>query len=245
MTPKFYKMLESCFFMASNTDSFWKSISLVFGAVSVLLLGTLLMLLFQAEGREMVAGANAFEDGEQALSFALSDNEDLVMGNPDAKLVIEEYSDFQCPYCKKFFESDAYQQIKEKYVETGKVLLVFKDFPLTNIHPYALIAAQGASCANEEGKGFDMHDKIFSSSLSPTEENLKKWAAELGLNEAAFAECLDSGKYEQEAFDDQEEGSAKGITGTPSFLIGSQKVVGAQPFANFEKVIEEELAKVQ
>ena len=174
----------------------------------------------------------------------LGDIDDLVIGDINAPVTIIEYSDFECPYCARFYNG-AYQEIKTKYVDTGKVKIIYKDFPLTRIHPNAQKAGEAVHCSMEQGKGLEMHDRIFETSASPTVDNLKKWAVEIGLNSAEFDECLDSDKYAEEVLADQQEGVEAGVTGTPSFIINGQSLSGARPFADFERIIEAELAKLE
>ncbi len=169
--------------------------------------------------------------------------DDPVLGNPEAPVTITEYSDFECPFCSRFYNG-AYKDIVENYVDTGKVKIVFKDFPLTQIHKNAMISAQAMECANEQGKAFEMHDKIFEEG-SPTQTSLKLWAVELGLDSEDFDACLDSNKYEQEILEDIKEGASKGVSGTPTLFVNNKKIVGAQPFSVFRQAIEEELAAAQ
>ena len=144
-------------------------------------------------------------------------------------------------FCKRFY-NDAYKQIKTEYIDTGKVKIVFKHFPLTNIHPNAMPAAIAVECAQEQGKGVEMHDKIFeSSSLSTTA--LKAMAVELKLDSAKFDACLDTQKYKDKVLADQAEGVSKGVSGTPTVFVEGQKLVGAQPFSVFKTAIDAELAK--
>lgn len=173
---------------------------------------------------------------------------DAVLGEENAPVTIVEFSDYQCPYCASFY-NEAYQQIKEKYVNTGKVKLVFRDFPL-GFHKGAMPAAIAAECVRDQlgNEGyFEMHNKIFENQkiLSSTDVGgeLKKLAAGLGVEETEFATCLDKEKYKSEVEADIKDGKQFGISGTPSFLINGRLLQGAYPFSEFEKMIEEELQK--
>ena len=156
------------------------------------------------------------------------------------KLVVTEFSDFQCPYCGKFY-TDTYKQIKEKYIDSGKITFVYRHLPLS-FHPFAQKAAEAAECANRQGKFFEYHDALFEtqtqdgSNLSVA--NLKKYAGDLGLNTATFNACLDNGEATAIVNADAAEAQKLGITGTPSFVIDGQKIVGAQPLSTFEQVID-------
>ncbi|MFH1409502.1 MAG: thioredoxin domain-containing protein [Nanoarchaeota archaeon] len=171
----------------------------------------------------------------------LIDDTDPVKGDANAPVTIIEWSDFECPFCSRFY-TQTYGQIVEKYVDTGKVKIVFKDFPLS-FHQQAQKAAEAAQCAHDQGKFWEMHDKIFENQGSISVANYKAWAAELGLNKADFDACLDSGKHAAETAKDMSDGTTGGIRGTPGFLINGQLLSGAQPFQAFEAVIEQKLAE--
>jgi protein-disulfide isomerase len=180
----------------------------------------------------------------------VSADDDAVLGNPDAPVTIIEFSDFQCPFCRKFYK-ETLPQIKKDYILTGKAKLVYRDFPLVQIHPGATPAAEGAECAKEQGKFWEMHDVIFdeqekqgSGTIQFTADDVKKWAAKLGLNTSKFNQCLDSEKYKQEVEKDIADGSAAGVTGTPAIFVNGRLIVGAQPFAAFKVIIDEELKKL-
>lgn len=180
----------------------------------------------------------------------VSADDDAVLGNPDAPVTIIEFSDFQCPFCRKFWR-ETLPQIKKDYLLTGKAKLVYRDFPLTQLHPGATPAAEGAECAKEQGGFWEMHDAIFEEqeqqgqgTIQFTADDVKKWAAKIGLNTSKFNQCLDSGKYKQEVDKDIADGSAAGVTGTPAVFVNGRLIVGAQPFAAFKAVIDEELKKL-
>ena len=168
-------------------------------------------------------------------------DDDVVQGDANAPVTIVEFSDFQCPYCGRNFEQ-TYPQIKKLYIDTGKVKYVMRDFPL-NVHPEAQKAAEAAGCAEEQGKFWEMHDKLFSNQQDLSVANEKTWAQEIGLDTKKFGECLDSGKRAAEVQKDIQDGQAYGVSGTPAFFINGVPLVGAQPFAAFQQVIEQELAQ--
>ncbi|MBU0898986.1 MAG: DsbA family protein [Nanoarchaeota archaeon] len=153
-----------------------------------------------------------------------------------AAVTIIEYSDFQCPYCARVVPT--INQIKQTYGD--KVEMVYKHFPL-NFHDQAQKAAEASEAAREQGKFWEMHDKIFENQNSMSVANYKKWAAELGLNTEQFNAALDSGKYAQLVNNDLQEGKVAGVSGTPTFFINGQKLVGARPFSEFKKIIDSEL----
>ncbi|MBS3059181.1 MAG: DsbA family protein [Candidatus Diapherotrites archaeon] len=168
-------------------------------------------------------------------------DDDPAKGSTDAPVTIIEFSDFQCPFCGRFYDQ-ALSQIQSEYIDTGKVKLIYRDFPLSSIHPEAQPAAEAAECANEQGKFWEMHNKIFENQDSMSAASYKQWAAELGLNTTQFNSCLDTSKYEGEVLADFSDGSNAGGSGTPTFFINGQKIVGAQPFSSFKAVIDAELS---
>lgn len=158
------------------------------------------------------------------------------------KVVVTEFSDFQCPFCKNFFEG-AYKDIKKKYIDTGKITFIYRHLPLSSIHPQAQKAAEASECALRQGKFFEYHDKLFTNLNAATGSgldlaSLKRYAVELGLNTQSFNQCLDSGATADIVKADIEVATRAGITGTPSFIINGEKLVGARPFSDFESVIE-------
>ena len=169
-------------------------------------------------------------------------DDDPSLGDKNAKLTIVEFSDFQCPFCGRF-RTQTFDQIKKEYIDTGKVKFVFRDFPLSSIHPYAQKASEASECADEQGKFWPMHDKLFNEGVQGGVESFKKYAKDLGLDTGKFNKCLDSGEMAGEIRKDLADGGRYGVSGTPGFFINGVKVVGAQPFQVFEQVIEAELKK--
>lgn len=181
----------------------------------------------------------------------LEDGEDPVLGNANAKVTIVEFSDFQCPYCRSFY-NDSFGLIKKTYIDTGKVRLVFRDFPLTQIHPASRPSALAGACAEEQGKFWQFHDAMFAQqdkkdpsggTVSFGVSDIKSWMNGIGLDMATFNRCLDSQKYAGEVDRDIADGTALGVSGTPSFFINGTLLVGAQPFSVFQQAIDAALAK--
>jgi protein-disulfide isomerase len=121
------------------------------------------------------------------------------------------------------------------------VRVVYRDLPLVQIHPQAAKAAEAATCAHDQGKFWEMHDRLFADQSKLQVDELKKHAAELGLDTAAFNQCLDSSKHAAEWQQDAADASTFGVTSTPAFFINGRLLVGAQPFEAFAQVIDEEL----
>ncbi|MFH1587183.1 MAG: DsbA family protein [Candidatus Diapherotrites archaeon] len=174
-----------------------------------------------------------------AQKIEVSVDDDPVKGSEDAPVTIIEFSDFECPFCARFY-SQTLSQIEKNYIDTGKVKLVYRDFPLS-FHQEAQPAAEAAECADEQGKFWEMHDKIFENQQAISDSSYKQWAAELGLDTGQFNECLDSGKYASEVQKDVADGQAYGVSGTPAFFINGTKLIGAQPYSKFEEAIENAL----
>lgn len=171
-----------------------------------------------------------------------------MIGSASATVTIVEFSDFQCPFCRQFY-LDTYKKLKADYIDTGKVKLYFKHFPLDQIHPAAKISAEGAECARDQGKFWEYHDKIFDEqaklgqgTVAYTPTDLKAWASEVqGLNANKFNECLDSGVKTALVEAQQQQGFEGGVSGTPTFWVNGVELVGAQPYSAFKQVIDQQL----
>lgn len=168
-------------------------------------------------------------------------DDDTIKGDSDAPVTIVEWSDFECPYCTRFY-TQTFGQIDEQYIKTGKVKMVFRDFPLS-FHTNAQKAAEAAECAGEQGKFWEMHNALFDNGVSGGVSSFKQFAEDLGLNTADFNDCLDSNDMASEVAKDMQDGQAAGIRGTPGFVINGKLVSGAQPFSVFQQIIEAELQK--
>lgn len=177
---------------------------------------------------------------------SLIDN-DPTKGDANAPVTIVEFSDFECPFCGRFRDNTLPLIIKN-YIDTGKVKLVYRDFPLGNIHPQAMLAAQAAECANEQGRFWEYHNVIFDNQDSLSTDIYKVWASRVGLNMSQFNSCTLSQKYSDEVSRDIKDGQQAGVSGTPTFFIGPSDgkaimLVGAQPYAVFSAAIDKALAQ--
>ncbi len=161
---------------------------------------------------------------------AASGDDDPFIGPADAPVTIIEFSDYQCPFCKRF-RDETLDQILETY--EGKVRFVYRDFPLSSVHPYAQKAAEASECADDQGKSWEYHDILFANQSVLDVASLKTYADQLGLDTATFNECLDEGKKSSEVGKDSEDARASGVTGTPAFFINGQLVSGAIPFEDY------------
>ncbi len=159
-------------------------------------------------------------------------------GPKEAPVTIVEFSDFQCPYCAQL--SKTLHEAMAKYGD--RVRLVYKQFPLSQIHPFAEKAAEASLCAADQNHFWDLHDLMFDKQNELKEEDLKARGAELKLDSAAFNDCLTSGKEAGKVKQDQREGFSLGISTTPSFFINGRYFSGALTLADISKAIDEEIA---
>jgi protein-disulfide isomerase len=162
-------------------------------------------------------------------------------GSEKAPVTIVKFEDFQCPFCKQV--QPTFNELLSRY--DGKVRLVHKDLPLESLHPQARQAAEAARCADEQGKFWQYHDKLYANAPKASADNLKSYAKEVGLNTDSFDRCLTSGKYKPVVQQDLNEGARLGLTGTPTFFINGREISGNQPSETFEAIIDEELAKAR
>lgn len=169
-------------------------------------------------------------------------------GNARATVAIVEFSDYQCPFCKRHVDSTL-PLLEENYIANGKVRYVFMDFPLEAIHPLAFKAAEASHCAAEQKQFWKMHDRLFANQDKLKPDQLMAHATALGLNNAAFGTCLASGKYAAQVKASLAQGEKFRISGTPAIILGRNRngsieatrmIVGALPF----EVIKEEVDKL-
>ena len=159
-------------------------------------------------------------------------------GPDNAPVKLVEYSDFECPACQA--EYPVVKEILKNYGD--KILFVFRDFPLIASHPNSLLAAVAGHCAWEQGKFWEMHDKIFEiKDLSAAA--LQTYGRQIGLNPSQFSACLRSDKYLKEIETDLNEGYSAGVRATPTFFVNGVKVAGALDLMTFEKIIIEALSR--
>ena len=164
---------------------------------------------------------------------------DPAVGSASAPVTIVEFSDFQCPFCLRV--EPTLKQVRQTYGD--KVRIVWKDFPLTQIHPQAFKSGEAAHCAGEQGKFWEYHDRLFANQEALQPENLKKYAADLSLDTAKFNACLDESKFGDRVREGVAQGSRLGVNSTPTIYVNGRLLSGAQPYEVFAAVIDEELAK--
>lgn len=167
-------------------------------------------------------------------------DDDPAKGPADAPVTIITFSDFQCPYCSRVNPTLA--RLKDRYGDS--IRIVFRDFPILQLHPQAAKAAEAGACANDQGKFWQMHDLMFANQQKLDVASLKQHAATLGLDAPAFEKCLDSGKYADEWKKDAADAEKAGVQSTPAFFVNGRPVVGAQPYEAFAEVVNDELGRL-
>jgi len=172
---------------------------------------------------------------------------DAILGNANAPVTIVEYGDYQCPFCTRFF-SQTEPQILQNYVQTGKVRMVFRDFPFLGAESTA--AAQAAQCANDQGKLWAYHDALYSSKVADEQKGgsendgfytralFIKLAGQVGLSVSDFTSCIDGNKDANAVASEKSAATAVGVNSTPFFFVNGQQVVGAQPYSQFQTMID-------
>jgi protein-disulfide isomerase len=191
----------------------------------------------------LVAAAAA----SQAAKLRLLPDE-AARGRPDAPVTIVEFTDYQCPFCKRF-EAETWPQLKRNYVDTGKVRFIVRDLPL-EFHDSALPAAEAAHCAGEQGKFWPMHDALIAKGSDLSAGGLQTQAGRLALDLPRFQACVAQHRYAKDILRNAALANSLGLEGTPAFVIGrvhdgelsGVSGMGAQPYENFAQQIEEELA---
>lgn len=197
------------------------------------------------DGEFLIAGdvINMSEEGtgEAQGRVEVSADDDPYLGREDAEVVIVEFSDYQCPYCKRF-RDQTLPKIMNNYGDSVK--LVYRDFPLQRVHPMAFNASVAANCAGEQGMYFEFHDLLF--------ENTERWsssrdfspyAQELGLDMEKFSSCLSSERAREEVRDDIQDARRVGVSSTPTFFVNGVLIEGARPYSSFKQVIDSELER--
>ena len=202
----------------------------------------------QLTGQTGAAGDKAQPEGEAEISEEIKkeivSEAAFVKGNENASVTVVEFSDYQCPFCKRHFDQTADQLMKE-YVDTGKVRYMFRDLPLS-FHANAHVAAEAARCAGDQDQYEAYHDKLFENQtvwaeVSDPATIFSGYATELGMNAGTFSSCFSSGEHKAAVDEDLALARKAGASGTPTFFVNGKRLVGAQPFAAFKTMVDAEL----
>ena len=172
------------------------------------------------------------------------------LGDPEAPITLVEFTDYQCPFCRRFY-TNTLSKIKEQYIETGKVRLVLRDLPL-GFHSKARPAAKAAHCAREQGKYWEMHDALFEGGGKLDKKDFTRYAEKIGVDDFPFQECMASSRHNEAIDRDVADAGKASINGTPGFVLGKTTeneingtlISGAQSFASFKRQIDNLLAKL-
>jgi protein-disulfide isomerase len=201
--------------------------ALVGGAVLVALIAVVAIVLLDR-------GAGSSQAAPEVVASEKS------LGAPDAPVVVVEYADFQCPYCRQFAEGPE-QQLVQDYVDSGQVRFVFRH--LAFLGDESTWAAEAAECANEQGRFWDYHDKLFAEQGAENQgafrrDNLKRFAAEIGLDTAQFDGCLDAGKYRSVVQDEFDDARRRRINSTPTILVNNQLIRNGADYQVLQAAVE-------
>ena len=193
----------------------------------------------------IVVAGTADNDSNILTISKLTDNGSPIMGDPDAPITILEFGDYQCTFCYKFHQ-DTLDIINEEFIKTGKVKVIFKDFPLNGLD--SKLAAESSYCAHDQGKYWEYHDQLYENWAGErtgwiTREALSEFAKSINLDTAEFNKCLNESKHENKINSIYEFGKQIGIDATPSFLVFNDekiiKIRGNQPLEVFLKTFDE------
>ncbi|MFC1465072.1 MAG: DsbA family protein [Candidatus Brachytrichaceae bacterium NZ_4S206] len=223
----------------------WFAFGAVFGAVVAV--GAMLVIMAArtpSAARQQADAGMALTDAQPFLP-KVEVRAANTQGSADARVTIVEYSDFNCGFCRRFY-NETLQRILDEYVKTGKARFSYKHYPF--LAESSAWKAEAAECAAEQGRFWDYHTLLFTQNIAGADEAAVKQAlttaaTDIQLDVETFTNCLNAGDARRRVQTDAEEGQRLGVSGTPSFLINGRPLVGAQPYEAFKAMIEEELAK--
>lgn len=222
-----------------SKSTLWKVSTFV---LVIALVVVLIVTVGNGNSNAKVIGVNNENPATGSVKVQIEEN-DPVLGNPDADITIVEFSDFECPFCERAYSGAIAEFKQSSYFKNGEVNLIYKHLPLNSIHPYAQKAAEAAECANRQGMFWEYHDELFENQQSLSITSLKKYAEDLGLDTSEFNSCLDNDEAKSEVQKEITQATTAGARGTPYFVVINTKtrdtevVSGAVPFANFESAI--------
>lgn len=215
------------------------SILAVLGLVVGVLAGILLGYVFWGRDQGTAPAAAAESEAPVTQRYDIPTEGFPSIGPEDAEITIVEFSDFECTFCRKWHDQ-VYKQLMTAY--PNKVRLVYRNLPLTQIHPQAMNAAEASLCAGDQNAYWKYHEKLFENAGNLSDELYASIAADLRLNTTTFEKCMTDHKYLSAIEEDMQFAIDLGVQSTPTFFINGLAVVGAQPLSVFQQVIDEELA---
>lgn len=174
------------------------------------------------------------------VRYNVSVDDDPYLGPINAPVTIIMFSDYQCPFCQKWY-LEVLQPLMQNF--KGKIRFVYRDFPLSSIHASATLTAEAADCASDQGKYWEYFNAVFSGTDSLSESTIQKYATAINLDLDLFNQCLSSRKYKDEVEGDYSYATALGVQSTPTFFVNGIPVIGAQPYQVFENLVSQELSQ--
>jgi len=207
-----------------------------------------------AEVRDLLRRQPAPQTGQPSAprDIVLSLTDAPTEGKPNAPVTLVEFTDYECSFCARHVK-ETYPQLKHDYIETGKVRYVFRNFPLESIHKQSFKAHEAATCAADQGKFWEMHDRLFASQPALTPPQLITYAQAVGLDAEKFQACFNADAHAAQIRKDISDGERAGVTGTPTFFLGSttpnsptlkvtNTLIVAKPYSAFKEAIDALLA---
>mgnify|MGYP001082782431 FL=1 len=188
---------------------------------------------------QVAAPVEPTEAPQQIKRYDVPEDGDPSLGAESAAITLIEFSDFECPYCRKW-HMEVWPLLQQEYGD--QIRLVYRDFPLYGLHANAAPAAEAANCAGDQDKYWDFHTLLFTTESTYSMDLFNQFAQDLGLNVDDFSDCLSSGKYAEEVKADYDWAVNLGVQSTPTFFVNGIPMIGAQPFEAFKSLIDQELA---
>ncbi len=188
---------------------------------------------------QTTSGQTSTAQTQQAKRFDIPLDDSPAIGPANAPITLVEFSDYECPFCRKWHD-EVYHRLLQDYKD--KIRFIYRDYPLTGLHPNAVAAAEAADCAGEQGKYWNFHDLLFSGQFSLGIEGYQAYASSLKLDLSKFNDCLTKRRFQVTVQKNYDFASSLGIQSTPTFFINGLALVGSQPYDVFKQVIDMELA---
>lgn len=209
-----------------------------FAIPAALLLGLAIGYIIWGRGGNAAQPVVADESQVAPVRYDVSVDDDPYMGPKDAPVTIIMFSDYQCVYCQKWY-AEVFKPLIQNY--PGKIRFVYRDFPLSTIHPSATAAAEAANCAEDQNKYWEFFNAVFTGTENLSYQSIQTYASAIQLDMDSFNQCLSSHKYRSEVEADFSYAAALGVQSTPTFFVNGLAVVGAQPYQVFSSLVEQEL----